>query len=659
MSRYASSPPIDCCPTSDELDYSPLVVFATQAPHDTTQQNELRIHHTDDSDSFHNKLLDLLDPGQKEPSPSHGSHISVRNMKSSPSFSSIRPQIFPEIEKLSNPEICDQQSESDKLCDNKNTSRCISSEETKNINFYRLKRSSNDSTAMITGLYQQENPFANYMNVPHQYLCIPHDQKVLLDSPESWFRVEKGLLNHNASIPSRASEALHSFLENFYTLDDKLDKSNSFKKFNPKGHYYIPESTCRSNLQEFPFRNNQTIPTQYLYIPDNQKVLLDDPNSWFRPESENLISHPRIPPEVSEKLSSFICSNLSKVRDMKNSTEVFNKESEVDKEISANQDHELCNEDRLIRHQAPSLARYENLINSCNTRSHTPDVISRAASIIEEEPLEIRSQDIDDSYSPEIDKYQINASTNTHYLENDFQESFYSKFKLEYPEYTGNHQEFTWALLYIERLSLHESCLDSKLWDDFVRVLSSDYLEDVCTRQTSITGLEYYKLKSYMPLFTRNLLSLESLPAAIRSLDPNDVIQFRKKFYEEPIELGETIEESSRSDLPHESKSDNLFDATGEVTDLVKHMQAQELRVEALRNPICNDLGRDSNSKFSVLQESTDQLTDLSLWRKFLKSRKLAGALNHKHSSSMKRFCTIQRTARKQPTVRKNSIFSP
>jgi hypothetical protein len=144
-----------------------------------------------------------------------------------------------------------------------------------------------------------------------------------------------------------------------------------------------------------------------------------------------------------------------------------------------------------------------------------------------------------------LDKYAIDSPP---------PQNFFDKFKSAYPEYTGSHNAFTRALVYIEWLREGKR-LHPSLWDDFIRVLAEDYLEYTEENQFEdaknlMTGLEFYDQVDHR-IYQGAIITRYNLQEALSTLDQKIVGKYRKKYTRGVKDLDDT----NPSGVPSESKT--------------------------------------------------------------------------------------------------------
>ena len=121
----------------------------------------------------------------------------------------------------------------------------------------------------------------------------------------------------------------------------------------------------------------------------------------------------------------------------------------------------------------------------------------------------------------------------------------YHHFTSTYPNYSGSRNNFTWALVYIEWLRKAKQLLHRSLCDDFIRVISSDYVDYVKTTQgKAMTGWQYYDQKVQVQEYSFQIVTPENLQEALRTLDQHQVEKIRSQF-EQPHESNTSQSEGS------------------------------------------------------------------------------------------------------------------
>lgn len=114
---------------------------------------------------------------------------------------------------------------------------------------------------------------------------------------------------------------------------------------------------------------------------------------------------------------------------------------------------------------------------------------------------------------------------------------FYEEFLHMYPEYLGSKNAFTRALVNIEWIRQEQLFLPWARYDDFVRILASDWL-DYLTKNRELgdklmSGLMYY-MENFpdQPTFKYKFITGENLQEALASLDTEKVAAYRAKYNE-------------------------------------------------------------------------------------------------------------------------------
>jgi hypothetical protein len=131
-------------------------------------------------------------------------------------------------------------------------------------------------------------------------------------------------------------------------------------------------------------------------------------------------------------------------------------------------------------------------------------------------------------------------------------QNIFDKFKSAYPEYTGSHNAFTRALVYIEWLREGQR-LHPSLWDDFIRVLAEDYHEYTEENQyvrNRMTGLEFYDHVEHR-IYQGAIITRYNLQEALSTLDQKMVAKYRKEYARGSKDLDDT----NPSGVPSESKT--------------------------------------------------------------------------------------------------------
>ncbi|KAG9234930.1 hypothetical protein BJ875DRAFT_460407 [Amylocarpus encephaloides] len=110
----------------------------------------------------------------------------------------------------------------------------------------------------------------------------------------------------------------------------------------------------------------------------------------------------------------------------------------------------------------------------------------------------------------------------------------HQQFLAAYPGYAGSRNNFTWALVYIEWLRKANQVLPGFLFDDFIRVISYEYITYVhdCQRKDlqPLTGWHFYDEKVDEPKFTKSVIQRKNLSDALLTLDQRHVEKIRAQF---------------------------------------------------------------------------------------------------------------------------------
>jgi hypothetical protein len=123
------------------------------------------------------------------------------------------------------------------------------------------------------------------------------------------------------------------------------------------------------------------------------------------------------------------------------------------------------------------------------------------------------------------------------------QTDFYEEFVQIYPGYLGSRNAFTRALVNIEWIRQEQLFLPWARYDDFIRVLASDWLNYVDQNRELgdklMSGLKYY-MENFPdePIFRYKFITAENLQDALVSLDAEKVAAYRAK-YSEPLKKEE------------------------------------------------------------------------------------------------------------------------
>ncbi|POS83460.1 hypothetical protein EPUL_006459 [Erysiphe pulchra] len=468
-------------------------------------------------------------------------------------------------------------------------------------------------------LYDQFHQWDYYSKgpqcIPSEYFRIPNDQKALLDEPCSWFLGESDPSNRYARIPLEISQSFISFLNS----DVKLEESSQRLEEGPINKISeLVNNSQEKNLSHNSFHReiSSLSDTQLDHDPKSELLVVDncqknqsrDENITLKDFSNTDERHSYRP----EKDLNFVDLDQENYDEDPNSLSLGFKSSKEDE-------------------------RGDNY-------SPTPEAWSRATSVHDEFSDDLRTQHSDNSQSPKSHHTQVANYISDLYTEDVPKETFYTKFKSKYPEYIGSLRDFTWALVYIEWLVPQEENLDWEYWDDFVRVLASEYTNNIRNCGDPITGLAYYKMKLRKPLFCHNLLSPQTLQIALSSLDKDKVEYFRDAFGNEPKEPARNsyTAQSIKPNEPQKDLSQKICEESRE--NFTKTIEC----IDESRSKECKDEVSNEKSPVSISygrSEDNFQKAHLHSWRQFLRKRKLAGTLNIFGDNKVlrKRHCTIRR----------------
>jgi hypothetical protein len=128
---------------------------------------------------------------------------------------------------------------------------------------------------------------------------------------------------------------------------------------------------------------------------------------------------------------------------------------------------------------------------------------------------------------------------------------YYEEFLHMYPEYLGSKNAFTRALVNIEWIRQEQLFLPWARYDDFVRILASDWLDYLNKNREMgdkiMSGLKYY-MENFpdQPTFKYKFITGENLQEALASLDTEKVAAYRAK-YNEPLKKEEQPTHPSKS----------------------------------------------------------------------------------------------------------------
>ena len=118
---------------------------------------------------------------------------------------------------------------------------------------------------------------------------------------------------------------------------------------------------------------------------------------------------------------------------------------------------------------------------------------------------------------------------------------FYAEFMNLYPEYSGSRNAFARALVNIEWIAEQEKFLPCARYDDFIRVLASEWLSYVDKNRDLgselMSGLKYYTTHfPDQPTFDFKFITGENLQDALASLDAEKVANYRAA-YRQPHQI--------------------------------------------------------------------------------------------------------------------------
>ncbi|RKF63900.1 hypothetical protein OnM2_022107 [Erysiphe neolycopersici] len=545
-----------------------------------------------------------------------------------------------------------------------------------------------------------EYPFQGFLKIPDQYVCISRHQQALLDKQDSWFQSEADLYNSYARIPTKVSKNLISFfnqkinpqenIPNDPCIHKALKKYDQFhqwdyyskrSQFIPSEYFLIPndqkallgepcswflgESDPSNRYARIPLEVSQNLisfltsdvkleeSSQRLEegcinkIPelvDNSQENNPLVNSIYRRTLS--LTDTQIDPDPISKLLTVEKCPKNQSRDENITLEAYSNTDreqgyEIEKDLNF-VDFDQENYDKDLN--AHSISFRPSKEDECGDNySQTPEPRSRPASTHDTFSDDLRTQASENSQSPMSHHAQIENHINDNNTEDFPKETFYTNFKSKYPEYKGSLRDFTWALVYIEWLVPQDENLDWQYWDDFVRVLASEYTNNIRYCGDPITGLAYYKIKPRKALFCQNLLSPQTLQIALSSLNKNEVKYFRDAFCNGPKEPARNsyTAQSIKLNEPQEDLSQKICGESQE--DFTKSSKCiNESKLKECNYEVC-----DEKSSVSIPCEISDnyfQKAHLYSWRQFLRKRKLAGTLNtfEIDKVSRKRHCTVR-----------------
>ncbi|KHJ36035.1 hypothetical protein EV44_g1921 [Erysiphe necator] len=530
--------------------------------------------------------------------------------------------------------------------------------------------------------------------IPSYFFRIPDDQIALLDETNSWFRGESDPSNRYARIPVEVSQNLISFLsssfkieehsqkpteENANTISESLDGNHESSRHDDSDHSEISNSI---------YVQQNRGPGPELNLTDKyQESSRHDDSDHSEISNSIYVQQNRGPgPELNltDKYQESSRHDDSDHSEISNSIYVQQNCGPRPELNLIDKDQEKCNRD------ANSMSKSSSSIDeqkSCEPEKNPNFLdLDRASQNKDENPQLIISRQIEeededfennsltsgplsfsasnhDSFSDVSQVSKIFHSSNLpctrveSYLNNPnvkdiLNQSFYTKFKSIYPEYCGSIRDFTWALVYIEWLIPQDENLDWEYWDDFVRVLASEYTNNIRIYGDPITGLAYYKMEPRQALFCQNIISPKTLHIGLSSLNKDEVNYFRDAFRKEPKEPAQShnTAQSTKPNEPQKSLSQELCEARKTTVDLMKPTEFIE------RSKLNNDEFRKEKSPNYISHEMPDncpQKIHLNSWRQFLRKRKLAGTLSTINVDKVvqRRYCTTQRKEHNDPIV--------
>ncbi|RKF53837.1 hypothetical protein GcM3_215007 [Golovinomyces cichoracearum] len=633
---------VDLLPITGDLSDLSRERFASQVSEKSSKLPENEELFSKKPNLWNESLLDMLQPAKKNPP-------SVNNVKI----------LSPDTENFMPPR--EQTGLSASLPPHNNLDSVeISSHKQKN---YVAECNSSVTAAhqssLILDIDQQQQLSENSPKILSRYTHIPSDQKELLDQDESWFQVEADPSNLIARLPLAVSEILHSFFSSQIPVPDEPTINHRSCNNSPKPFDQSHIPTC---LPKVP----QCIPHQYMHISRDQKDLLDKPEAWFQAGSDSSDLYAHIPLIISEEYASFLRPESPKsTRSLKTSQP--NSEEEGDESESKFLDHNVCqelifedesskpetkisieNKDNISQDKeeyiSPEKRIFFDGVESLHSPSVSPELKDWPASAHEGSFAESRSESLDISCSLETqvmqkDDYKAHPTT-----VDEIQQNFYQKFKLTYPMYKGNRQVFTWALIYIQWLLLHKQVLDSELWDDFIRVLASEYPEYIRSGATPITGYNYYRNRNRQVLFNENLVAPETLQIGLSSLDSEEVNHYREVFRMEPKNLAQnrtTLRTFPETEIPTSSKMNYSLKPSGPINDTKFLENFQNYTIESNSKAILDKYREASAPPFL----SSHHKTHMKKWHQFLLKRKASGVLEaiRPELGAKKRYCISRR----------------
>ncbi|TQS39389.1 hypothetical protein Golomagni_00086 [Golovinomyces magnicellulatus] len=633
---------VDLLPITENLPDLSRERFASQVPEEPFKLPENEELCSKKPNFWNESLLDMLEPAKMNPS-------SVNNLKTlSPDIENLMPST--ERTGLSASPLPHNNLDSVVIPSNK-PKNCLAQSNS-------VVKTAYQSSAIV-GIDQHQQLSEKYPKISSQYTRIPSDQKELLDQNESWFQVDADLSNLNARLPLAVSEILHSFFSSQIPVPNESSINygpcnNSSKPFD------LPEiPICFPTVPQY-------IPHQYMRISRDQKDLLDKPEAWFQAGSDPSDLCAYVPLRISEEYASFLRPESSEsIRTLK--TNQLKSEEEGDESNSKFPDDDVFqesiyedvrlkpetkifidNQDHISKDEEENISQgkrnFFDRVESLHNSSASSELESWPASAHEESFVENRQKALDRSCSLETQVMQKDDHKTNFTTVDEIQDNYYQKFKLTYPMYKGNRQVFTWALIYIQWLLLQKQIFDSNLWDDFIRVLASEYLEYIRSGATPIAGYDYYKKINRQVLFNVNVVSPETLQTGLSTLDSEEVNYFREVFRIEPKNVAQnrtTLKTYPQIEIPTSSKIFSSPKPSGPINDKNVLENFQKHSMES--NPKANF---NKNCEVAAPSfQSSHHTTHMEKWRQFLHKRKLSGVLdaNRPELGAKKRYCISRR----------------
>jgi hypothetical protein len=184
---------------------------------------------------------------------------------------------------------------------------------------------------------------------------------------------------------------------------------------------------------------------------------------------------------------------------------------------------------------------------------------------------------------------------------------FYDEFMCVYPDYLGSKNDFTWALVYIEWLREGKQFLHRALCDDFIRVLSPDYMKyaaesESLTGKVQMTGWEYFHAKNENPVFKYEVITPENLQDALASLNAEQVSEYRRKFAERVQDANEPdslLQRSSMLVAPTQRASNMESPSAAFMENASSKVLVSEEQASSNAREVSPELGSASNPNIS------------------------------------------------------------